>query len=183
MRRVAEYWAERKYRRKCSVSIGADVRISFRKIGGPPPSSLTVGSGTIFEGHISADRSAAVVSIGRNTFVGNSQLVCAERIVIGDDVLISWGCTIVDHNSHATSWLERRSDVREAHLGRKNWANIKIGAVTICDKAWLGFNSIVLQGVTVGEGSVVGAGSVVTKNVEPYTVVGGNPAKLIRHCA
>jgi acetyltransferase-like isoleucine patch superfamily enzyme len=60
--------------------------------------------------------------------------------------------------------------------------NIEIGAspIIIEDDAWIGFNSIILKGVTIGKGSIVGAGSVVTKSVPPWTIVGGNPAKIIR---
>ncbi len=54
--------------------------------------------------------------------------------------------------------------------------------VVICDRAWIGFNSIILKGVVVGEGAVVGAGSVVSNDVAPYTVVAGNPAKFIKSC-
>jgi len=50
----------------------------------------------------------------------------------------------------------------------------------IKDKAWIGFNSIILKGVTIGEGSIVGAGSVVTKDIPDWSIVGGNPAKVIR---
>ncbi len=52
--------------------------------------------------------------------------------------------------------------------------------VHVGDKSWIGFNSIVLKGVTIGEGAVVGAGSVVTKDVSAWTVVAGNPARVIR---
>ncbi len=52
--------------------------------------------------------------------------------------------------------------------------------ITICDGVWIGARAIILPGVTIGEGAVVAAGSVVTKDVEPWTVVGGNPAKFIK---
>ena len=52
--------------------------------------------------------------------------------------------------------------------------------ITICDGAWIGARAIVLPGVKIGEGAVIAAGAVVTKDVEPWTVVGGNPAKLIK---
>ena len=52
--------------------------------------------------------------------------------------------------------------------------------ITICDGVWIGARAIVLPGVTIGEGAVVAAGAVVTKDVEPWTVVGGNPAKFIK---
>jgi maltose O-acetyltransferase len=52
--------------------------------------------------------------------------------------------------------------------------------ITIEDDVWIGTRVTILPGVTVGKGAILGAGSVVTKNVPPYTIVGGNPAKLIR---
>ena len=52
--------------------------------------------------------------------------------------------------------------------------------ITICDGVWIGARAIILPGVTIGEGAVVAAGAVVTKDVEPWTVVGGNPAKFIK---
>jgi len=53
------------------------------------------------------------------------------------------------------------------------------GDVVIEDRVWIGYRAIVLPGVTIGKGAVVGAGAVVTKNVEPYTIVAGNPARKI----
>ena len=52
--------------------------------------------------------------------------------------------------------------------------------ITICDGVWIGARAIILPGVTIGEGAVVAAGAVVTKDVEPWTVVGGNPAKFLK---
>lgn len=180
VRAILEYMAERKLRRLCDVSIAPGASVVFRHVAPRPPSRLTIGEGTIFRGFIAADRPEAEVSIGRNTFVGGSHLVCAERIEIGDDVLVSWGCTIVDHNSHAMEWDDRKDDVKDTYLGKKSWDNVIIRPVRICDKAWIGFNAIILKGVVIGEGAIVGAGSVVTKDVDPYTIVGGNPARLIR---
>jgi acetyltransferase-like isoleucine patch superfamily enzyme len=57
---------------------------------------------------------------------------------------------------------------------------VKMAPIRIGNKAWIGFNVIILKGITIGEGAVIGAGSVVTKDVEPFTVVAGNPAKIIK---
>ena len=56
----------------------------------------------------------------------------------------------------------------------------KIGAVEFCDDCWTGTGAIIYPGITIGQGSIVTAGSVVTKDVAPFTIVGGAPAKLIR---
>ena len=64
--------------------------------------------------------------------------------------------------------------------GIKEWDNVIMKPVVIEDRSWVGLNSIILKGIRIGEGAVVSAGSVVTKNVPPYTVVGGNPAKILK---
>jgi acetyltransferase-like isoleucine patch superfamily enzyme len=131
------------------------------------------------EGSISFDKENATVLIGKRAFV-NASLIAAQKIEIGDDVLISWGVTIVDHNSHSISFSDRAEDVRNWRSGKKDWTHVKIAPVKISNKVWIGFNSIILKGVTIGEGAVVGAGSVVTKDVPAWTIVGGNPAHIIR---
>ena len=175
--------AERKFRAQCKTNIGPGAVVQFRGLGSAPPSVFTLGDGTIFRARVSADRREAAVIVGSNTFIGGSHFVCAERIEIGNDVLIAWGCTIVDHNSHSIFWSERKSDVADTHNQTKNWTNVAISPVIIKDKAWIGFNSIILKGVVIGEGAIVGAGSVVSKNVEPYTIVAGNPAIMIKRCS
>ena len=131
------------------------------------------------DGAICFDKDNGLISIGKRSFI-NGSLIAAQKIEIGDDVLISWGVTVVDHNSHAISFYERSQDVVNWRLGKKDWANVKIAPIKISNKVWIGFNSIILKGVTIGEGAIVGAGSVVTKDVPAWTIVAGNPARVIR---
>ena len=63
----------------------------------------------------------------------------------------------------------------------KNWTVVKDEAIVIESKVWIGFDVTILKGVTVGEGAVIGAKSIVTKNVEPWTVVAGNPAVVVKY--
>ncbi len=121
-----------------------------------------------------------VIKIGDRTFIGNRSLVAARSIVIGSDVLISWNVTIVDHQSHSIEFAERERDVTEWLHGRKDWTHVKVSLVRIGDKVLIGFGASVLPGVTIGEGAVIGACSVITKDVEPWTVDAGNPARVIR---
>jgi galactoside O-acetyltransferase len=84
-----------------------------------------------------------------------------------------------------TYYGEREKDTFLAYLipqgghSAKDWSNVHHAPIVIRDKAWIGFGAIVLKGVTIGEGAVVGAGSVVTKDVPDWTVVGGNPAQVL----
>lgn len=143
--------------------------------------SFKLGDQSIFEGLFIFDRENANISIGERTFIGGgSKIIAAQEITIGSDVLISWGCTIVDHDSHAIQFENRKNDVVNWGKGIKNWENVSIKKVSIGNKVWIGFGVSILKGISIGEGAVIAAGSVVTKNVEAYTVVGGNPAKFIK---
>jgi len=133
-----------------------------------------VRSSVVFE------RESTRLSIGDRCFIGKGIISVAEDIEIGNDVLVSWGVTITDHNSHSVKFSDRRRDVADWHARNKNWTGVKTGKVVIQDKAWIGFNAIILKGVTIGEGAIVGAGSVVTKDVPPFTIVAGNPARVVR---
>jgi len=141
---------------------------------------ISVGDNSIVHSKISFERIGSKVSIGNNTFIGKSHLVTASEIYIGNCVLISLGVTIVDHNSHSIVYSERSRDIFDWRDGKKDWSTVSIKSIYINDKAWIGFNAIILRGVTIGEGAIVGAGSVVTKDVPAWTIVGGNPAKIIR---
>jgi galactoside O-acetyltransferase len=180
LRRLANRLARSRAERHSTAAIAPSAQVNWRGVRLRRDCNLVVGAGSIFEGQISADREGACIVIGHRTFIGNSLLVTAERIEIGSDVLISWGCTIVDHDSHHLEWSLRSRDVDEYRGGRKSWEGIAIRPVKIEDKAWIGFNVIILKGVSVGEGAVVAAGSVVTRDVPPYTLVAGNPARSIR---
>lgn len=143
--------------------------------------SLLVGKDSVINGVIIFEKDNAEVKIGSRVFVGgNSQIIASRKIEIGDDVLIAWGVTIIDHSSHSISFSKRKKDLAAVATGKKDWSVVKIAPVKICDKAWIGFNAIILTGCTIGEGAVVGAGSVVTKDVSAWTIVAGNPARKIR---
>ena len=106
------------------------------------------------------------VNIGKRCFI---QQCCTffgrGGINIGDDVFIGPKVNLITINH------DPNPDNRSATYGR---------TITIEDKVWIGINSTVLPGVTIGYGAIVGAGSVVTKDVQPMTVVAGNPARVIK---
>lgn len=131
----------------------------------------------------------AVIQIGDNVYIGASNIYCSSKIVIGNNVLISWGVKIYDHNSHSLLPGDRIYDIRLAGNNvrkgfsltlNKNWNNVASEPIYIKDNVWIGMDATILKGVTIGENSIIAAGSVVTKDVEPNTIVGGNPAKIIK---
>lgn len=109
------------------------------------------------------------MSLGNNSGIGiNAQI--APYVSIGNDVMMGPDCMMYTVN-HGTE----RTDLP---MWRQEYTKPK--PIVIEDDVWIGSRVIILPGVHVGKGSVIGAGAVVTKNIEPYSVVGGNPAKLIR---
>lgn len=109
----------------------------------------------------------AELTIGDGTFINRGVSICAQRSIrIGCNCSIGNDCLIFDTDFHSVA-------------DHQSWSSEAI-PVTIGDNVWLAARSIILKGVTVGDGSVVCAGSVVVTNVAPYTMVGGVPAHVIR---
>ena len=178
--KIYNIYCHRKLLTHNNYSISPDTRISYYKIKAAKNTNLSIGKGSIVEGHLVFECEDASISIGKNTFIGDSSIISAEKIEIGNDVLISWGCIIIDHNSHSIHFQNRKDDVKKWFDGSKDWSGVIRKPVIIKDKSWIGFNSIILKNVTIGEGAIIGAGSVVTKDIPPYTIVAGNPARIIR---
>jgi acetyltransferase-like isoleucine patch superfamily enzyme len=163
-----------------AVKIGRGTSIAWRRIRNVRGNSLVVGEDSIIHADLSFEDAGGEIRIGSRCFIGRSHLVCYRSLVIGDDVIMSWGVTIVDHDSHSIDWDERRDDVRDWGKGRKDWKHVPHAGVVVKDKAWIGFNVSILKGVTIGEGAVIGACSVVTRDVPPFAVAAGNPTRVVR---
>jgi maltose O-acetyltransferase len=108
---------------------------------------------------------------GRKVFIGERNVINFGCLFDGRKFSIRTGSN-VSIGPEATI-LTLGHDPRSATFADRG------GDVVIGDRAWIGYRAIVLPGVTIGEGSVVGAGAVVTKNVEPYAIMAGNPARKI----
>lgn len=116
---------------------------------------------------------------GKTMFIGSNvqindfcHIASVEKVSIGDNVLIAGGVYISDHDHGDFEDVLAGGDPSERKLVSK--------PVIIEDNVWIGERVVILKGVKVGRGAVVGAGAVVTKDVPPFTVVCGNPAKVIK---
>jgi acetyltransferase-like isoleucine patch superfamily enzyme len=158
---------------------GPGTRLCWRTMLHKPTGRLDIGSHGLISCRFSFDRPEAKIVIGDRCFIGRSHIVAASEVMIGDDVIISWGVTIVDHNSHALSAEDRKDDVLDWARGVKNWSKVKIAPVRLERGCWVGFNAIILKGVTIGVGAIVAAGAVVTKSVPNGAIVAGNPARPV----
>ena len=122
------------------------------------------------------------IRIGDSCFIGeDARIWSGESITIGDRVLISHGVNIHDNISHSLSAQSRYEHNRQIFLSGhpKVLRDVRSSPIVIGDDVWLGFNSTILKGVTIGKGAVVGASAVVTRDVEPFAIVVGNPARVV----
>jgi len=149
---------------------------------------LYVGNDTILDCKIAVSEKGKFI-VGNNCWIGCSNFNIINKIEIKDNVFISYDCNFMDHDSHSLDFLNRQQDILQQLndyrnglyvLENKNWEVVNSKPIKVCSNAWIGMNCIILKGVTIGEGAVVAAGSVVTKDVPAWTVVGGNPAKFIK---
>jgi len=122
------------------------------------------------------------IVLGDRVYVGDDTILSsAERIEIGPGTLVAHGVQIFDNNSHPLDPDARASDWRAVVSGGARTADgIERAPVIIGRDAWIGFGSFVLKGVTIGDGAVVAAGSVVTTDVAERSIVAGNPARELR---
>lgn len=119
------------------------------------------------------------VIIGRNFYIGRDSFIETD-VVIGDNVMFANRVAIIgryDHHYQLPGFPTRLApQIRDADY---NWKGI--GLTTFIENdVWIGYGSTVMGGITIGEGSIIGAGSLVTKNVEPYSIYAGSPARKVR---
>jgi acetyltransferase-like isoleucine patch superfamily enzyme len=162
---------------------GAYVETSFcfakfcsRRLGG-----LTMGPGSSAYGGTMFDVGPeGRVEVGRYAMLNSVHIVCDAAVEIGDHTLISWNVVLMDSYREPLDPELRRRYRQEVAAGRSPSSRGPVHPIRIGSNVWIGFDSCILPGVSVGQGSVVGARSVVTRDVPPYMVVAGNPARVVR---
>lgn len=145
--------------------------------------AIGVGAHTHIKGELLTFAHGGRIRLGTFCFLGeDSRIWSAASIEIGDRVLISHNVNIFDNSTHPTDPKQRHEQFRKIVLEGRHPTSIDLEEkpVKIEDDALIGCMSIILSGVTVGRAAIVGAGSIVTGDVPPFTVVAGNPARIIR---
>jgi acetyltransferase-like isoleucine patch superfamily enzyme len=121
--------------------------------------------------------------IGDFSLLNGALIMADEYIEIGSHCLLSWNVGLADSDFHPIEAAQRRIDAKALapfYKDRPARPPLKTAPVIIKDNVWIGMNAVVLKGVTIGENSVVAAGSVVTKDVPANVVVAGNPAAIVK---
>lgn len=146
------------------------------------PEAIVVGAHTHVRGELLTFWNSGKIQIGKWCYIGEGTRIWSQvSVSIGEYVLIAHLVDIHDTNSHPIDWQERRLDTKAILSGGdyRTPTQTLSAPIVIEDDVWIGFKASILKGVTIGRGAIVSAAAVVTKNVEPWTVVAGNPARVI----
>lgn len=147
---------------RCGAGVVAETRPVVSVADG---ARLRVGDGVYLFGDVGLYLidEAATLEIGDRTYLNRrTEIIARREVVIGADCAISWDVMITDSDEH---WREGVEMVQPVRIG---------------NHVWIGARAMVLKGVTIGDGAIVAAGAVVTKDVPSGALVGGVPARLIR---
>jgi len=118
-----------------------------------------------------ADRDGAIIKIGDNTRIHGSCIHARRNIQIGKNCLIAANSQIFDCSGHDLAFDNVEERINTTGPAKE---------IVINDNVWIGINTIILPGITIGRGSIIAAGSVVVKDIPPMCLAGGNPARVIK---
>lgn len=153
------------------ISIGHNSNVSIGKyfIVNSGPSS---GIGTSMSKISVAN--GATLRIGNYVGVSSTTILVNNSIVIGDYVNIGGGAFLTDSNHHSSNWEDRADRIIDIQ-------NAKTAPIVIGDYVFIGARCMILKGVTIGEKTIIAAGSVVVNDIPANCIAGGNPCKVIKH--
>lgn len=138
------------------------------------PNKIVLGTGCDIQDNVDFRlwqpfNDSSYIEMGENVFIGHAcEFVCNTKIVIGNNCLIASRCTLNDTGHE----YDRKTIIKSQPVTCKE--------IIIQDDVWIGTSCVILQGVTIGQGAVVAAGSVVNKSIPPYEVWAGIPARFIK---
>ncbi|MEI8203320.1 MAG: acyltransferase [Bacteroidota bacterium] len=151
---------------------------------GRDKSKIILGKKVLVDGELHVFNYGGKIEIGEYSYIGTGTRVWSGELVsIGKNVLISHNVGISDTTAHEIDYIERAERYKDLLVNGhpKDKASIRTAPIIIEDNVWINFNSIIMKGVTIGKGAIIAAGSIVTKDVPPFTLVAGNPAKVVKY--
>jgi len=147
------------------------------------PENISIGN-HCYIGCIITAQHGGKVTIGNNVYIGGSTwLQCKDSITIGNNVIIANNTMLIDNNNHPSS-PEMRMKMSQCDDFLSDplwsWQVADSAPIIVEENVWIGRDARILKGVTIGRGSIVALGAIVTHDVPPYTVVAGNPARVVK---
>lgn len=145
------------------------------------PDAIQIGHNVEIMGGLQV-MGAGLMQIGAHSTIRyNTEIECVSKVSIGQYVIISNNVLITDNNNHPTEPAKRLEMSKSGFYGDLwHWRHSDCKPVTIGNNVWIGRYAVILKGVNIGDGSIVGCNAVVVSDVPPYTIVAGNPARVVK---
>lgn len=145
--------------------------------------NIMIGKNCMIRGLISTCGNGTIIIGDRSYVGGGARIGSVHSIKIGNDVIIAGNTHIYDNNNHPTDPTERLKMTQSGDFFGELWSWKKADnkPIVIEDNVWVGEQCVILKGVKIGKGAIVGCNSVVTHDVPEYTIVAGNPAKVVKY--
>lgn len=147
---------------KGSIQLGSNLRLISAKCG--------YNSGNLSGGVFLRTTKSGKIRIGDEVYLNGTSIISEQEVTLGSRIMIGANTVIMDTNTHNVPYKDRL----------RRWDKIVTKPVKIEDDVWIGANCFILKGVTIGRGSIVGAGSVVNNDVKPLSIFAGNPAVFVK---
>ena len=179
-----DYWL-RRILGKATCIVGDKSKIlasaKIRNIRGDTK-RIKLGRNTLIAGELLIFPHGGNISIGDWCFVGEgTRIWSSSSVTIGDRVLVAHNVNIFDSLTHPISAKLRHRHFKSIMTtGHPQTIELGERPIKVANDVWIGANACILRGVNIGEGGIVASGAVVTKDVPPYTIVAGNPARIVR---
>jgi acetyltransferase-like isoleucine patch superfamily enzyme len=144
------------------IKLGDNMRLNSAR--------CTYNSGNMEGGVLLRTSKSGSITIGDEVYLNGTAIISEERVTLGNRIMIGANTVIMDTNTHNVPYRERL----------RRWDKIMRKPVVIEDDVWIGASCFIMKGVRIGRGSIIGAGSVVMKDVEPFSIYAGNPAIFVK---
>lgn len=167
-------------------SVFVDTSYGYTQFFSEQPNALTLGEGTgCYDRSSIITSQTGVINVGKFVILNGTTLVCKQQITIGNHCMLAWGSVLTD------TWLDasvlpleaRRRLLTEAaadpHRRHPFFGAAK--PIVLEDNCWVGFDSVILPGVRLGQGCVIGCKTIISTDVPPFAVVTGSPARIVRY--
>ncbi len=178
-RRLRRIW--RLFMSQSQVEPGVQLSLAARLVNLGERDRVIIRSKAIVRGILKNERRSRI-ELGPGVYVGDGVIIsAAEEVVIGAHTMIAHGVQVFDNNTHPTDAVERVKHLRMI-VGEEPQGPVSVASapIRIGQRCWIGMNSLVLKGVTIGDDTIIGAGSIVVNDIPGSVLAVGNPARVAR---
>ena len=180
---LAQRWRDANQRRHCATRAGTRILPGGCIVNQQDArDAISLGANSWIAGQLLVYAHAGRIEIGDFCYVGeNTKIWSAQHVAIGNRVFLAHGVNVHDNDAHSLSAQTRHAHFRElVTRGQASFVeDFSSAPIRIEDDVWIGFNSTILKGTHIGRGAIIGACALVTRDVEAFAIVAGNPAVVV----